>query len=172
MFPEKLNPRAEATATLPRHSASIKHPVAALALTIVLAFLVAIGISAFVSTTDAGEFCSMGRKYLEWISFAIESASHCVTGDFPRRLYEYASAVIRKIGTQYARNFVELPYFTLTYFLSLCADVRRIDCPLSIRNNSRRAGNSAHIAWARIRVQGIKAVSEPSLALQIVMPLV
>ena len=72
MFPEKLNPRAEATAALPRHSASIKHPVAALALTIVLAFLVAIGISAFVSTTDAGEFLLQWGENI-WSGFHSQS---------------------------------------------------------------------------------------------------
>jgi len=55
MFPLEQNSEAGATAVAVPRSGTIKHPIAAVGLTIGLALLVSMGICAYVSTTRAGE---------------------------------------------------------------------------------------------------------------------
>jgi hypothetical protein len=60
MFPLDLKPKAPASSfTLPKFDIAT-HPIAAVVLTIVLAFLVTIGIAAYISMSGAGELL------LEW----------------------------------------------------------------------------------------------------------
>ena len=56
MFPLELSSAADATAVAATRPVAIKHPIAAVGLTIVLAFLVSIGIFMYISTSPAGEF--------------------------------------------------------------------------------------------------------------------
>jgi hypothetical protein len=55
MFPLESNSEAEATGADMSQSAAIRHPIAAVGLTIALAFLVSIGILAYVFTSRAGD---------------------------------------------------------------------------------------------------------------------
>ncbi len=55
MFPLELNSGAGATAVVVPPSVAIRHPIAAVGLTIALAFLVSIGVFAYVDTSRAGE---------------------------------------------------------------------------------------------------------------------
>jgi hypothetical protein len=55
-FPLELSFTADETAVAVPQPVAIKHPIAAVGLTIVLAFLVSIGIFTYVSTSPAGEF--------------------------------------------------------------------------------------------------------------------
>jgi hypothetical protein len=55
MFPLEPNPQAGETASAVPQSGAIKHPFAAVGLTIVLAFLVSIGIFAYLATSPTGE---------------------------------------------------------------------------------------------------------------------
>jgi PilZ domain len=54
-FPPELNSEAGATAVAVPQSVAIRNPIAAVGLTIALAFLVSMGICAYVSTSRAGE---------------------------------------------------------------------------------------------------------------------
>jgi hypothetical protein len=63
MFPLEQNSEAEANAILAPSPIGIRHPIAAVGLTIVLAFLVSIGIIAYASTSLAGEsLIDLGEK--------------------------------------------------------------------------------------------------------------
>jgi hypothetical protein len=55
MFSLELNSESGATAVAVPPSGAIRHPIAAVALTIILAFLVSVGIFAYLSTSRAGE---------------------------------------------------------------------------------------------------------------------
>jgi hypothetical protein len=68
MFPLEQNSEAEARAVVAPSAVGIKHPIAAVGLTIVLAFLVSIGIIAYASTSLAGEsLIDLGEKM--WSEF-------------------------------------------------------------------------------------------------------
>jgi hypothetical protein len=65
MFPLELNSETVATADSVRQSLIMRNPIAAVGLTIALAFLVSIGIFAYVSTSRAGELLlDWGEKLL------------------------------------------------------------------------------------------------------------
>jgi len=56
MFPEKWSLWSEPIAPAPRQPAPIRHPLTAIALTTIMAFLTAVGIFNYVSTTLTGQF--------------------------------------------------------------------------------------------------------------------
>jgi len=56
MFPSKLNIRTETIFAMPRQPSPIRHPITAIALTTILAFLTALGIFNYVSTTLTGQY--------------------------------------------------------------------------------------------------------------------
>lgn len=63
MFPLEQNSEADATSVVASSSVGIRHPIAAVGLTIVLAFLASIGIFAYASTSLAGEsLIDLGEK--------------------------------------------------------------------------------------------------------------
>ena len=94
LFTLEPDSEAETTIITAPQSVAIKHPIAAVGLTIALAFLVSTGIFAYVSASRAGDLLfDWGRKNVGRSFFATNSARPCAAGEIRARFFKVTSAV-------------------------------------------------------------------------------